>query len=127
MSTKPETNRQKVNRFLRTLRRIPDEVVLSVATREMDMGSYQSCLCGSAVREYLVAFNDEQDFYHASSIGPNYELTSEHSARLFGGTWQEWHAVFAGVDPASAESDGVSFELPNIEEAFTLRVMEATQ
>lgn len=120
-----------VNRFLTTLRRIPDEIVLSVASREMEMSKYARCLCGATVREYLVAFNGCADWNEADTklFGTD---SDKESAKLFGGTHDEWRDVYIGVlgqecPTMPAEDEARKGKLSLIEEAFTLRVMEAVE
>jgi hypothetical protein len=117
--------------YLTTLRRIPDEIILEMATREFVMGSAPSCLCGWALLEDLAAlqakpldelvdnragddpsFTNHDLFYNSSNAGAMQRMID-----AFGGTKREWDAVFLGVCRAP--------ELRLIELAFTLRVEEA--
>ena|SRR6185503_3398691 len=97
--------------YLTTLRRIPDDVILSMATREFQMYDPPSCICGWAMREDLLAATGSQGGGHSGPV---------RCAARFGGTEQEWGAIFGGV----TDTYGV---LPRIEMAFVRRVDEAVQ
>jgi hypothetical protein len=110
----------EVARYLDTLRRLPDDVVLDMAGREFDMDSYTTCVCGWAVRIELAkqtrgATPDNQDVRG---------WVPETCEDLFGGTTQEWNSIFHGV---LAWGSGDYDILPLIELAFTIRVDEAVR
>lgn len=108
--------------YLATLRRIPNEIVLSVGSRDMDMGDPMTCLCGWALREGLANMAKLADAERVSHYIPSVWPSSYPSngvpdkcARLFAGDWLEWNAVFMGVTDERA---------PLIETAFAIRVAE---
>lgn len=101
--------------FLKTLRRIPAEVRLALATREFAMYDGVACLCGRAVREDICAvagmdFGDEIDpvRFGDGRDGLLFGVVDGCMNR-FGGTRREWDAIFHGV---------TCFDLPFIETAF---------
>lgn len=98
-----------VQRYLTTLRRIPKEVRLSMATREYDMNDPATCVCGWAIRDELLRAVGSENESHG--------FVQNECAERFGGEVESWDAIF----------DGVCYpeRLPLIEEAFTLAVMEA--
>lgn len=109
-----------VTYYLKTLRRIPDDVVLAVATRDLDLENPQRCLCGWVIREQLAAMNgvaaEKKKAGIPSSEWGDFDVV-EHAVELFGGTYKAWDDIFIGVVR--------DWHAPLIEEAFTLRVMEA--
>lgn len=105
--------------YLKTLRRVPDDEILSVATREMEMTDGKTCLCGWVIREHIARitgqapedvypYNDAADFGEAWS-------PDERCAEFFGGSRAEWNALYEGVYKEPA---------PLIERAFVERVLE---
>lgn len=98
---------------LRTLRRVPDRIVLAVMGRDIDLADANSCLCGWFVREKLAEIQN----VGASSTHAGYDV-SQSCADEFGGSWSSWDDIYSGV----VEWD----ETPQvIEAAFTQRVDEA--
>jgi hypothetical protein len=105
-----------VKQFLSTLRKVPDDIVLSTAARELDLGDEQSCLCGTFMRECLVKMRDEE--FSKVNVSNDAGLDVPAScAFLFGGEQEDWEDIFTGVID---ENDA-----PLIEEAFMTRVFEA--
>ena len=102
--------------YLKTLRLIPRDAILDMATRQFNMTDPTSCVCGWAIREHL-----------ALSTGVSVEDASAYSgagywanvSEMLGGTTNEWADIFNGV------TNRVT--LPAIEEAFTRRVMECAR
>lgn len=113
----------EVRRYLKTLRRIPNDVMLAVGTREFAMGEGDSCLCGWAIREKVAECRELADAgtLHVADVGvmgSNFREI-EKCVELFGGRYADWEAIYWGVVRSST--------VPLIEEAFTLRVMEAVE
>src|SRR5689334_23242053 len=81
------------------LKRIPDDVVLSVSTRDLNLGDPDTCLCGWAVREALVATTgvDPKKF---GTLDTDWQYPDHLCAKLFGGSLDDWNAVFEGVQDA---------------------------
>jgi hypothetical protein len=106
----------RVEAFLDTLRLVPDDIILSMATRDFNMESPLKCLCGWAVQEMILqlAFNncDRKNLRHLQS-----ESVLAAVRRIYGGTIWEWQGIFLGV------MNFVNIEL--IELAFVLRLDEA--
>jgi hypothetical protein len=93
---------------------IPDDVVLSVATRDLDLGEADRCLCGWVLREQL-----------ARAAGVDASEQTVDSFRVvggcveaFGGDYDAWSAVFRGV---------TNYRARIIEEAWTNRVLDALE
>lgn len=113
--------------YLKTLRRVPDEIILSVATRNLKLAEGASCLCGWAVREAIARIR-QTDPVHVFFESGN----GDRCATLFGGTEDEWQAIYHGVadDPQCYDwttgryvpNEGC--RLPEIERAFVERVLE---
>lgn len=100
--------------YLRTIRRIPDRIILAIASRDVIPSSPTSCICGWAIRESLArASNMDAEKIDAYT---RVDSVVDACADRFGGTWEEWDAVFRGI---------AGVEAPLIEEAFVDRVMEA--
>lgn len=100
----------KVQGFLETLRRIPDDIVLSVMTRDLVLSEPRRCLCGWAVRESIGRATNRD----AENVPTGFVPVQVSSA--FGGTYDEWEAIYYGVCGRNA---------PYIERALALRIEEA--
>jgi hypothetical protein len=110
---------------LNLLRRVDDDIILSVATREFRMPSPQACICGWIVREALAGLAgrpaDVTDVWEDVPGGPRTEVDDppDRCAALFGGRRATWNRLFYGVTDDA--------QLPSIELAFVQRVDEAVQ
>jgi hypothetical protein len=109
---------------LDTLRRVPDDVILAVASRELGMHDSNACLCGWIVREAVARLADcaPEDVYVYDDR--TVRLTGEDTVlrscvKLFGGDRRAWRDIFVGTT--------MSDRLPDIEVAFTQRVAEAAR
>lgn len=113
--------------YLRTLRRIPADVRLSMATREIDMSDGNHCICGWALREAVsAAANLPAEVITVEGVlwdPPTHNTDTNnrwgHAARgcqrRWGGEFVgEWQSVYVAPDPL-------------IEEAFAFAVMEAAE
>lgn len=101
--------------YLKTLRRIPKDVRLSMATREFWMFVGWACVCGWAVRDAVLAATGEESV-HPAIVGHEGDWLGA-TRKTFGGTRREWQRIYSGVcDDKTA---------PAIETAFTIAVMEA--
>ena len=100
----------KVHGFLETLRRIPDDIVLSMMTLDLVLEEPSRCLCGWAVRESIARATNREASFVATEFVP------EQVVREFGGTYDEWDAIYYGVCGKNA---------PYIERALALRIEEA--
>lgn len=93
----PEKNiveiEEDVDGFYTTLCYLPDDVVLDIATREMDMGDHKTCLCGWALRA-IVAKVQQVTTERAE---PPYGSIVGGLAKRVGGTQSEWNDIFIGV------------------------------
>jgi hypothetical protein len=115
--------------YLRTLRRIPEDIRLSMMTRGMFMHSWNSCLCGWAIREAIfsrvgdapqersITVEAEDEWYDMGASEIAHPVVAE-TKRLFGGRSNEWTAIFCGV---------VDKDAALIEEAFTIATQEAAE
>lgn len=105
---------RRVAKYLNTLRRIPDDIVLSMASRDVNPNNGNTCICGWAIRESVArALNCDAE---ATSVLDILAI-DRNLANAFGGTKDEW---------ASLYFDAGMYGYPAaVEEAFTRRVMEA--
>jgi hypothetical protein len=95
--------------YLATLRRIPDDVILSMATRDIDLADPYRCVCGWAVRE-MEARKVGLDAGDVSVTGILFRL----DAAIPGHAW-EW----SSINGAHAGDSGDA-----LADAFTERVLE---
>lgn len=102
--------------FLKTLRRIPEPIVLAMGSRLFEMTHPQSCICGWAVREAL-AFANGHTADELSVYQNNRGVTRECAVQ-FGGGIMEWEGIFWGVTGKDHQA---------IEEAFVRRVEECAR
>lgn len=114
-------------------RRVPDDIILSVASREFEMGDNASCVCGWIVREAVARLrNVAAEMVDLSDTimlpnGEEFYLSKEGCHMIFGGSRLGWEEIFHGVtgisdfDPTYEGNPAV----PDIERAFMNRVMEA--
>lgn len=111
---------------LKTLRRIPDRIILAVAARDLELGRNDSCLCGWVIREHLaeianvgastVRIQPDDDADDDAWYGVR---NSDKQCRAqFGGTEVEWENIYYGV------THGVT-DMPIIESAYVRRLDEA--
>jgi hypothetical protein len=105
-----------LEQYLDTLERIPDDIVLSALTRDLDLFNGQTCLCGWVLREKLsqVTGKDAETI----EVDTFERSVPEECAKEFGGTYEEWDSIYQGVT--------FSNRAPVIERALMLRVLEAT-
>jgi hypothetical protein len=105
--------------YSKLLDRVPDATILAVATRDLDLESPNSCLCGSVVREYVGALqNIDPDYINVSDSGISMDADKACS-KLFGGRTRDWRSMFFGVVD--------SRRLPLIELAFVRRIAKAVR
>lgn len=114
---------------LKTLRRVPDRIILAVMGRDLDLEFPNTCLCGWFIREKLAEMQNvgasEVFAFHETLNGP----IPSRCVTLFGGDSHEWSDIFWGV---VGKRDGFdAFEgralIATIETAFVRRVDEACQ
>lgn len=116
--------------LLNTLRRLPDEIVLDIAGRDINLFQPHACVCGWALNSAItfglnkavaMAKNGQLDIYYPdedkSSEEVRYDADVRVMAEIFGGNEGDWQLIFMGV------TEGVL--VPYIEEALTRRLMEA--
>lgn len=101
--------------YLKTLRRVPDDVILALGTREFEMDDGPTCLCGWIVKETLEKLKGIG--LKLKEVEFDSWDTGNSCQRLYGGSYGEWQDIFGGV----TEEDN----FPNIERAFVNRVIEA--
>lgn len=105
--------------YLKTLRRVPDDVILATASREFDMGDATTCICGWVLRESLARMtNKRADDVDQYDYLPSEYGTVPRCVSRFGGGEEEWTNIFDGVGDA---------RFPAIELAFVDRVLEAVE
>ena len=108
--------------YLDTLRRIPADVRLSMATRELHVSSRSSCVCGWAIRE-AVARTTERDAGDVPRDDPAVPVDFSSAStmkKLYGGSYEEWDDIYWLSTDYSASSS-------YIEEAFLIAVAEAAE
>jgi hypothetical protein len=113
------TREWKVETHLRVLRLLPDQVVLDVAGRDLVMSDSRQCLCGWALRASMALASGgdpADDKYADECVWGLYEVP-DALARRYGGTVEDWALIFGGV--------ASHLYREAIEEAFTLRLLEA--
>jgi hypothetical protein len=97
--------------YLRTLRRIPDDIILSMATRPISVEEAFECVCAWAAQEIVA---DERNITPKKHMGIS--ITGTLYDRC-GGTPAEWNAInHAHLYPGEPEL---------LERAFVERVLEA--
>jgi hypothetical protein len=101
-------------RYLATLRRIPDDVILSMATRPINLNSAAECVCGWAARE-IVARQQNIDAEDAAPFDPTGVLADTLGDDA-ADWWGEWSRI-NGAGPGEESGD-------ELEEAFVERVLE---
>lgn len=97
--------------YLRTLRRLPSDIVQEIATRNLNLLNGEACVCGWALRAGIA----RQRKTDAAEVETELSVCNGLED-MFGGTWREWDRIFVGV----TESD----TMPIIEEAFVARLAE---
>lgn len=113
--------------FLDTLRRLPDDIVLDMATREFRMTEASSCVCGWALQVALDKLIGAPESRPHSLLRDQVPATL---ALLFGGAQDEWDAMYYGVLPRHAlrpEFFTYGDHVADIELAFVERVAEAVE
>ena len=97
--------------YLTTLRRVPADIILSVATRDINLDDGNTCVCGWVIREAFA----RRDNVDAEDTGKKLWWVSVKCPDEFGGEYDEWDAIYMGVTDKRA---------PLIERAFVERVLE---
>jgi hypothetical protein len=98
-------------KFLTTFRRIPDDVMLSIASREFDMNNGTTCICGWALREAI----GEATGVSAEDVALSFFDVPYSLCKNYGGTFEEWTDLYTGV---------TNYNINSIELAFVLRLDE---
>ena len=96
--------------------RIPDDIVLAVSARDLELGNASLCLCGWTLREQI-ARTTGRSADDVDVDNEEHDIVQELSD-LYGGTWYEWYAVFLGVTDS---------RMPTIELAWLNRIDEALE
>jgi hypothetical protein len=111
--------------YLKTLRRVPDDVILDVAGRDIDLELPSTCVCGWVVRAALAQLRGTTpEAVDMENIGAMYDAEYRDTLTgVYGGTVDEWNDVYYGVSSCSDDPDS----LAHIERAFLHRVLEASQ
>lgn len=137
--TKEErASRARIDAMLKTMRRIPKEEVLDLATREFNMFDYNSCFVGWVVRDGIAKLlngGTTPDVVNAVDYAPEFgyeKSVTERAAYLYGGTQREWERIYFGVirdetDPDTLEEDSSDATLREVEIAFSNRLGEVVR
>lgn len=107
-----ERRKRKTMDYLATLTRLPDDIVLAVMGRDLDLGYPYECVCGWAVRESIA----RELGIAASDVASGIQLPNlivVECANRFGGSVDEWDRIFIGV---------CNDQMPLIEEAMARRL-----
>lgn len=126
LSDRWQEDKKRHDRVLNHLRRVPDNIILAVASRDLQLQRSDMCLCGWVVREALGQLlkmdPDKVDISGRLELPNGRELYSNPEdvcQEMFGGSADVWEEIYLGVTneeyPAYAD----------IERAFTNRVLEA--
>lgn len=109
--------------FLKTFDRVEDEVIIAISGDDIIPDNRTSCICGRIVRNKLAALagmpEDENGIYVQFDTG-------RQAHTLYGGTAEEWKALYLGVLPRNYFRPDHMYR-PNtgkmraIETAFVLR------
>lgn len=108
---------EPVNAYHATLRRVPDDIILAVGSREIDMGDGNTCVCGWVIREHIArltaAAPESIDAYanYGTDGNPRRKCTD-----AFGGTDEEWSRVYLAP----------SWKIADLEIALAQRIKEAS-
>lgn len=103
-----------VKKYYNTLKRIPADIRLRMATREFNMNYRHSCVCGWAIRESIASTLPNTD---AAGVFPFFNISLPLScATTFGGNVISWNEIFLGV---------VNGNYNDIELAFTYALEDA--
>lgn len=128
-----------MKRFLKLLRRVPDAIILEVAGQTFAMSDFARCVCGHTLRATVRALTgrdaqirDEVTLDHAGNIKEARRLVTGPLSAIYGGTVDEWDALFYGVTNNYVFDEGGTLTLrrtfsdtrDHIEEAFARRVAE---
>ena len=113
--TQTAIDAEKVAGYLRTLQRIPDDIILAIAAQDFDERDNERCVCGWAFRE---------KFARETRVDPNgdaacyamYDAEMQCADR-FGGGEHEWSLLYMGA----------CNDMPNVETAFVSRLDEIVQ
>ena len=108
--------------YLGTLRRIPDDIVLAIFAQDFYEGANDRCVCGWAVRERMARqFNAPPENVRLPQVpvmDGSPVLCDEDSfvvaQHLFGGSCEEWRALW----------DGAAWDTFAVEEAVVDRLNE---
>jgi len=132
---------RRLDRFRRLLRRVPDEIILAVASRHLELGEPTQCVCGWVIREAIggLAQQDPEEI----SLGLDFEeswvedgprtiprrlrrklddaggIPPNMCAALYGGRPDSWEMLYYGV------TDEADPDYAPIEQAFVERVRAA--
>lgn len=110
---------------LKTLRRVPDRIILATMGRDLDLHSRQSCLCGWFIREKLAEAQNVGASLCANPISDEYIGTPGRCAGMFGGSPGAWEDIFIGVTHQAGPRGEDESEMAIVERAFVRRVDEA--
>lgn len=91
--------------MLETLRLVPDDVILAVATRNIQLDSAFRCVCGSIIRE-LWSIEQDVDFENV-----NFSNTIIEGLHMrLGGEPKDWYDINGAYgDPVDAEALELAF------------------
>jgi len=116
--------------YYELLKRVPDDVMLAVATRDLDVDMPPRCVCGWVLREAVarlvgkdagqvrIVTAVKKALPEYKSSGVDDAFVPDACARLYGGEVDAWEGLFWNITGADHYA---------IESAFVQRVAEAAQ
>lgn len=107
--------KKPINAYHATLRRVPDDIILAVATRPIDIANHAGCVCAWIAREQIATVLQQDADSDAVRFGRRTAQSTPLDA--WGGEYGEWIAIngaYGTLENADA-----------LEDAFVARVMEA--
>ena len=116
----------RIDRAYRTLKRVPDDIILAVMTDDMNLDNNQTCLIGSVVQEKVLQmanleFNPTKNL--ARIDGGKYSGGSVNSAQsLFGGEYNEWEEIYYGVTHQPEDVGDFELDVHEVEIALARRL-----
>lgn len=105
--------KKPINAYHATLRRVPDDIILAVATRPIELRESQECVCGWMARETHARRMNVDAAERATRLS----VTSALADTYGGSEFDEWCPINWAY--------GSQIKAENLERAFVERVMEA--
>ena len=116
----------RIDRAYRTLKRVPDDIILAVMTDDMNLENTQTCLVGSVVQEKVLQMAN-LEFNPTANLNRidrgKYSGGSVNSAQsLFGGEYEEWNEIYYGVTNHPEDTGDSELDVHEVEIALARRL-----